>query len=136
MAIATDAVETLISELGANWATNWNAGNLEKIIAPYAEEAVYQPPHHPTVHGRHAIHEYLKGPLQKHTVRDLKYEVTFVKHSGDLAYDVGVYSMTVPTANGPDRQDRGKYLTVWRKQSTGDWKIVADCWSSDLPPLP
>jgi hypothetical protein len=27
--------------------------------------------------------------------------------------------------------DRGKYLKVWRR--LGAWRIVADCWSSNLP---
>ncbi len=136
MAIATDAVEVKISQIGDQWAKNWNAGNLDTLIDVYADDAVYQPPHHATVHGRQAIHEFLKGPITRHNLHDLKYEVTFVKHSGDLAYDVGVYTMTVPSANGSHRLDRGKYLTVWRQQPNGDWKIVADCWSSDLPPIP
>jgi uncharacterized protein (TIGR02246 family) len=135
MPLATDQVEALIADLGEQWAKNWNSGDLDKVVAPYADDAVYQPPHHAAVHGKNAIREYLKGPLLKRAIRDLKYEVTFVKHSGDLAYDVGVFTMTVPTAQGRDRQDRGKYLTVWRKQTDGEWKIVADCWSSDLPPL-
>ncbi|HMK31421.1 MAG TPA: SgcJ/EcaC family oxidoreductase [Terriglobales bacterium] len=133
MPIASDEVESLISKIGEEWARHWNAGELEKLIAAYATEAVYMPPHHAAVHGRDAIHEYLKGPL-RHGVRDLRYEVTFIKHSGDLAYDVGRYSMSLPEPSGVMRQDRGKYLTVWRRQADGNWKIVADCWSSDLPP--
>jgi ketosteroid isomerase-like protein len=40
--------------------------------------------------------------------------------------------MTVPREGGK-RQDRGKYLTVWRRQPNGEWLIVADTWCSDLP---
>jgi ketosteroid isomerase-like protein len=29
--------------------------------------------------------------------------------------------------------ERGKYLSVWKKQSDGSWKCVADTWNSDLP---
>ncbi len=134
MAIANDSVEILITKLGARWADDWNAGRLDQVVELYADEAVYEPPHHVSVHGKHAIHEYLKNPLLKHTIRNLTYEVTYVKHSGDLAYDVGLYSMTIPASDGHDHQDRGKYLTVWKKEKTGHWKIVADCWSSDLPP--
>jgi uncharacterized protein (TIGR02246 family) len=122
----TDAVEQHITEIGAQWARNWNAGDLDKLVQAYAPDAVYMPPHHAAIHGRDAIHEYLKAPMQ-HGVGQLSYEVTFVKHSGDLAYDVGRYSMT------GKRDDRGKYLTVWRRQANGEWLIVADTWSSDLP---
>jgi uncharacterized protein (TIGR02246 family) len=131
MANTADQVESHISQIGQQWARHWNAGNLEKLIEAYAPDAVYMPPHHAAVHGREAIHEYLRGPMA-HGVGELTYEVTFIKHSGDLAYDVGRYTMSVPR-DGGKRQDRGKYLTVWRRQPDGDWKIVADTWSSDLP---
>ena len=124
--------EASIRRVGQEWAEHWNAGELEKLLAAYAEDAVYMPPHHGAVHGREAIREYLKGPMQ-HGVANLVYEVTYIKRSGGLAYDVGRYSMTLPQDGGA-RQDRGKYLTVWKRQADGRWKIVADSFSSDLAP--
>ncbi|MBZ5629059.1 MAG: SgcJ/EcaC family oxidoreductase [Acidobacteriia bacterium] len=131
MPTTADEVELHISKIGEQWARHWNAGDLDKLIQAYAPDAVYMPPHHPAVHGRDAIYEYLKTPI-KHGVGELTYEVTFIKHSADLAYDVGRYSMSVPRDGGL-RQDRGKYLTVWRRQPNAEWLIVADTWSSDLP---
>jgi uncharacterized protein (TIGR02246 family) len=131
MPTIADEVERHISQIGEQWARHWNAGELDKLIQAYAPDAVYMPPHHPAAHGRDAICEYLKSPM-KHGVGELTYEVTFIKHSGDLAYDVGRYTMSVPWGGGK-RQDRGKYLTVWRRQPNGEWLIVADTWSSDLP---
>jgi uncharacterized protein (TIGR02246 family) len=131
MPTTADVVEQHISQIGQRWAQNWNARDLDKLIQAYAPDAVYMPPHHAAIHGRDAIREYLKTPMQ-HGVGELTYEVTFIKHSGDLAYDVGRYTMSVPREGGK-RQDRGKYLTVWRRQGDGDWLIVADTWSSDLP---
>jgi hypothetical protein len=32
---------------------------------------------------------------------------------------------------GKRREERGKYLLTVARQS-GEWKILADCWSSDL----
>jgi len=29
--------------------------------------------------------------------------------------------------------DKGKYVTVYRKQPDGKWKVVADIFNSDLP---
>ena len=134
MPIAADAVEHLIASIGEDWARHWNAGELDALVAMYAPDAVYMPPHHGAVHGKEAIREYLRNPIARHRAKDLTYEVTFIKHSGDLAYDVGRYSMMVPDAEGVRSHDHGKYLTVWRKQPDGQWRIVADTWSSDLPP--
>ena len=52
--------------------------------------------------------------------------------SGDLAHEVGRYSALIPGTVGKRREDRGKYLWVFAKQASGDWKLVAECWSSDL----
>lgn len=130
--MAANNADAIIRRIGAEWAQHWNAKELDRVVAAYADDAVYMPPHHAAVHGRDAIREYLKTPLA-HGVTDLTYDVTYIRESGDLAYDVGRYTMTVPEKTGGRRKDQGKYLVVWKRQPDGDWKIAADCWSSDLP---
>jgi len=51
---------------------------------------------------------------------------------GDLAYEAGRLKALVPSAIGKRREERGKYLWVCQRQSGGEWKLAADCWSSDL----
>jgi len=51
---------------------------------------------------------------------------------GEVAIDLGRCKMLVPVAMGKRREERGKYLVVLVRQPTGAWKILADCWSSDL----
>jgi len=122
-----------IRRIGDEWARHWNAGQLEGVVAVYAEDAVYLPPHHEAVHGREAIREYLKTPLG-HGVSDLAFDVTYIKQQGPIAWDVGIYRMTISKNDGPKREDHGKYLTVWRRAGK-NWLIVADAWSSDLPAI-
>jgi uncharacterized protein (TIGR02246 family) len=126
-----------IRKIGHDWARNWNAGDLEAVVSVYAPDAVYLPPHHEAVHGRDAIREYLRGP-RNHGITDLAFDVTYIKQSGDVAWDVGTYRMSVPQNDGAKREDHGKYLTVW-KRAGSKWLITADAWSSDLPagrPMP
>jgi len=124
-------VAATIRRICDDWARHWNAGELDRVVAVYAEDAVYLPPHHEAVHGRDAIREYLKSPLG-HGVADLVFRVTYVKQQGPIAWDVGTYRMTIPQNNGK-KEDHGKYLTVWRHVGK-NWLIAADAWSSDLPP--
>jgi uncharacterized protein (TIGR02246 family) len=128
---AVDAAGT-IRVIGNDWARHWNAGELDEVVAAYAADAVYLPPHHPAVHGRDSIREYLKAPLN-HGVSDLAFNVTYIKQQGPVAWDVGTYRMNVPLNDGTKKEDRGKYLTVWRRVGK-KWLIAADAWSSDLPP--
>jgi uncharacterized protein (TIGR02246 family) len=121
-----------IRRLSDEWARHWNARELEGVVSAYAADAVYLPPHHQAVHGRDAIREYLKVPLS-HGVSELTFAVTSIKRHGPVAWDVGTYRMSVPQNDGTKKEDHGKYLTVWR-QAGKNWLIVADSWSSDLPP--
>jgi len=120
-----------IRRIGSDWARHWNAGDLDQVAATYAPDAVYLPPHHEAVHGRDSIREYLRAPIG-HGVTDLAFDVTYIKQSGNVAWDVGTYRMSVPQSGGTKREDRGKYLTVW-KRAGAKWVITADAWSSDLP---
>ena len=121
-----------IRQIGDDWARHWNAGELDAVVAIYAEGAVYLPPHHQAVHGRDAIREYLQAPL-RHGVSDLAFEVTYIKQQGPIAWDVGTYRMTVPQPDGTKKEDHGKYLSVWKRVGKS-WLLAADAWSSDLPP--
>jgi uncharacterized protein (TIGR02246 family) len=122
----------VIRQTGNAWAQHWNAGRLDDLVAAYAPDAVYLPPHHGAVHGRDAIREYLRGPLS-HGVGNLAFDVTYIRQDAKLAWDVGTYRMTVPLADGRKKEDHGKYLTIW-KRTGRKWLITADAWSSDLPP--
>jgi ketosteroid isomerase-like protein len=53
--------------------------------------------------------------------------------SGDLGYSMGTYELTFNDPKGKPMTDHGKYVTVWRKQADGSWKVVADVFNSDLP---
>jgi ketosteroid isomerase-like protein len=51
---------------------------------------------------------------------------------GELAYEAGRCKALIPGSTGKRREERGKYLWVLQRQPNGEWKVVADCWSSDL----
>jgi ketosteroid isomerase-like protein len=48
---------------------------------------------------------------------------------GDLGYTVGSWERRVLSAAGQPATASGHYLTVWRKQADGAWKIVYDTGS-------
>jgi ketosteroid isomerase-like protein len=50
-----------------------------------------------------------------------------------LAYDRGTYSMTITPPGAAAIEDRGKYLTIYRKQADGSWKVLRVMYNSDLP---
>lgn len=53
--------------------------------------------------------------------------------SGDMGYTVGRYELHAKNAKGEPVVRHGSYLTVWKKQADGSWKVVADGGSPDKP---
>lgn len=52
-----------------------------------------------------------------------------VSDMGDLGYSWGTWEMTPPSGAAVS----GKYITVWRRQADGSWKVEADLGSMDPP---
>jgi len=55
--------------------------------------------------------------------------------AGDTGYTVGRYSITLPDKHGKATTQTGSYITIWKKQQDGSWKVLADTGSPD-PPKP
>ena len=57
-----------------------------------------------------------------------------VAESGELGYTVGDYRISRRDSSGQvaETLDRGKYVSIWRRQPDGAWKVVADMGSSAL----
>lgn len=50
--------------------------------------------------------------------------------AGDVGYTVGRSLFRETAADGKVTERRGEYLTVWRHQADGSWKVVFDTGSS------
>jgi hypothetical protein len=52
--------------------------------------------------------------------------------AADAAWEK-TYEQTFTDPKGQPVTDRGKYVSIWRKQADGWWKVVQDIFNSDLP---
>ena len=53
--------------------------------------------------------------------------------SGDMGYTWGHYEGHSKDANGNPVTTSGRYMTIWRKEPNGSWKIVLDAGANDPP---
>lgn len=114
------------------------AKDLERYVSFYADDASLFWPGAPMVTGRAAIREFMRVFLSMPAF-SLSFETAKVdvSRAGDLAYSYGTNKVTLVDPIGNRMKDRGKYLTVYRKQPDGTWKVMADMGNSDLPaPVP
>ena len=130
----TQADEAALRKLDDEWSRAAGARDVEKTISYYSDDAVVMPPNIPTLTGKEAIRTLWKSMLDSPAFTGgWKASKVEVARSGDLAYVSGTYEFNEKDDNGKPMTDKGKFLEVWKKQPDGNWKCVADMFSSDLP---
>jgi ketosteroid isomerase-like protein len=104
----------------------------EKFVSYFADGASIYPPAMPIVTGGEAIRKTF-GEMSKAPGFALSWTPTKaeVGTSGELGYTSGTYQMSMGGAT-----EKGKYVTVWRKQADGTWKVAEDIFNADEAPKP
>lgn len=125
---ATDVAEIkkAIEAADAQQVQAFASKDVDAMTTNYAADAVILPPNSPMVSGRENIRSFFQemvGMMDSFT-----FGMTTFDASGDLAYEIGTYSGSFGGV-----ADKGKYATVWKKQSDGKWMIVVDMFNTDLP---
>lgn len=123
--------EAAVRRLTQEWVLACNTRQLDELIELYAADALVLRSNLPPIRGAAAVREFFFSALES-GLGEVAVEPMRVEVVGDLAHEVGRYSALVPGTAGKRREERGKYLWVFAKQSGGDWKLVSECWSSDL----
>jgi uncharacterized protein (TIGR02246 family) len=121
---ATDAVNRTAQEILAAL----QAKDSAKMNSYYAPDAVIATSGRPAAKDGRAVSKAIRDDAEDpNFMMSLSNEKTEVAGSGDLAYRRGTFKITFTNpqtkqaANGA-----GTYLTVFRKQADGSWKVVED----------
>jgi uncharacterized protein (TIGR02246 family) len=120
-----------------NAETAWNhayaSKDLDNAISFYKDDATVLNPGMPAVIGK----ENIRAVMQKYFA-DKNFTLHFeaakveVAQSGDIGYSQGTAESTMTDpATGKVVNEKGKYLTVWQKQSNGGWRAIEDMYNTD-----
>jgi ketosteroid isomerase-like protein len=123
--------EASIRQMTHDWAVACNNKQIEDLLEFYSADALVMRPNVPPVRGTAAIREFFVGALEA-GLGDVEMEVLRVELLGDVAYQAGRCKMLAPVVTGKRREERGKYVIVFAKEKSGQWKAVVDSWSTDL----
>jgi ketosteroid isomerase-like protein len=122
--------ETALRKLAQDWALACNTKHLDDLVDLYMPDAIVLRPNVPPVRSTAAIRELFCSVLEA-GLGEVGLEPLRVEVFGEIAYEVGRCTMLAPTALGKRREERGKYVILAARQA-GEWKILVDCWSTDL----
>jgi uncharacterized protein (TIGR02246 family) len=123
-----------VKEQEAAWLNDAALKDPARFASYYAEDALVLSPNAPPIAGKNRIQAGLTTLMA-----DPNFALTFhstrveASRGGDMVYTIGEYART--TSDPKNKQpvtDKGNYLTVWRRQADGNWKVATDMDNSEL----
>jgi uncharacterized protein (TIGR02246 family) len=108
------------------------ANDADKFASFYSPTASFYAPGMPVIKGQEAIREVFKQVASAPGF-NLTWNTTSseVAASGDIAYLAGTYELKQDGGG-----EKGKSITVWKKQADGAWKVVEDIFNPNESPPP
>jgi uncharacterized protein (TIGR02246 family) len=127
------AVRSAIESANTKAAAALMAGDTTTAWSHYTDDAVIMMANEKPWRGRAEWSQGFGGLMSVMTLKNVSFRTTDVVVEGDLAVETGEYTMTLQPKGGKDIPDEGKYMTVWKKQADGSWKIIRDISNTSLP---
>jgi len=116
-----------LAALDNEWSKAASAGDVEKVVSFYADDAIVYPPNAPAV----TDHAAIKDAWAK-MLADPKAKLSWTTTDAGVDHNTGFTSGTYQVAGADGAiSEKGKYLCVWRKGKDGKWKAIHDMWNSD-----
>lgn len=122
-----DAAKASLIEVDEQFAAATAAKGLDGFLSFFADNATILPRKGPLIVGREAIRKYYAAmfaePGFSFTWSPLRADVAV---SGEIGYTLGTVARSGTQS--------GKYNLIWKKQTSGTWKIVAEMGLSEAEP--
>ena len=127
------SVRASIEAANSRFLASFKRGDKAGLVANYADDALLMMPNEPQWRGRDGIDQGFTAFLSQMSLKDGGAMTGDVMVAGDLAVETGTFAWTFAAKDGSEIKDKGKYVTIWKRQTDGAWKIVRDINNTDLP---
>ncbi|MCJ7498136.1 MAG: DUF4440 domain-containing protein [candidate division Zixibacteria bacterium] len=109
-------------------------GMNEAFFTYLAKDGVLLRPNSLPIEGIEAIKECLSKSSDDNFTLTWKPSFAEVSKSGDLGYTYGLYEFKTTDQNSIPLIAKGTYITIWKKQVDGTWKVVLDTGNQGVWP--
>jgi uncharacterized protein (TIGR02246 family) len=122
----------------AAFVKDWGGKDATAIASHYADDGNVIVPNFPMMTGKDAIAKSLKEILaDPNWTLSLTPVQVEVSKDGDLGYVRGTYvNGSTDPASKKAVVEKGRFLTVFRKQADGAWKAIQDINNAEAPAAP
>jgi uncharacterized protein (TIGR02246 family) len=125
--VDTKAEGEKVMQACREWSQTASAGNVEKVLNYWADNAVVISSGQPVLKGKNQIRQMVEGSFKTPGFHiSWQPQSVEVSPSGDMAYLIEKSEITVNDSLGKAITTHYNGVTVWKKQTDGSWKNVAD----------
>ncbi len=133
-AIATDDDVKAMRAASKSRVEALQAGDVEKFLAVYEDEAVLLPPHSTEIIGKENARARLTAALKEIAIEPVSDSREYEILGPAWIAERGRYSWQVTPKDGAEPfQDSGNFMMLWHKDQSGAWKISWEMWTSSRP---
>ena len=93
-----------------------------------------RPNHHPVV-GKDSVIKLLNNKKKNNFTMRWKPSYACVAKSGELGYTYGVYELSGTAPDNTIISSNGTYVSIWKKDGSGNWKLALDSGNEGLVPV-
>jgi uncharacterized protein (TIGR02246 family) len=128
-AVDVEAEIEAIKRLNDEWDAAMNAGDIEKLVSFFTDDAVRIPANGPALIGKGAIRDSFQRQFKLYSVEQ-KNTVEDVRVSGELGFFRGTWTSLVTFKDtGDTRNMNGSFVVIIQKQLDGSWKTICNSFS-------
>jgi len=125
----TQQEEASLMEASRKWSKSFATEAYFNFIG---EDGIMMPPDQPLLKGHEKIRSVL-GQFQSLPGFNVRWvpQEAFVSKSEDLGYVIDKMLVSFDGENGETVNQFQKVVSIWKKDTQGEWKMAVDIWNSD-----
>ena len=131
VAVAQQSARTAIAANTKQFIEAFNKGDAAAVANMYAVDARLLPPNGEMAEGRANIQKFWQGAISA-GLKMVSLDAIDVDAQGNIAVEVGTYTITVPGSGNVTTTDKGKYVVVWKREGRS-WKLAVDIYNTNIP---
>jgi ketosteroid isomerase-like protein len=120
----------------AEWSALASEGrDIDRILSYWTDDAVVLAPGFAPVVGKSALRDYVESSFRIPGFK-ISWKSSEVRFSPDLklAYIFGENTVGMNGSNGTPLTAKGRAITIWRRETDGQWRCAVDIWNEGPRP--
>ena len=117
---------TAIEQVAQRWIDLYTAGDLDRLMTLYTEDAIVALHGRPALRGVEQIRNFFAPGMGKSRVT-FEIDIEEIQVHGDSAHLLSKYYLTAEPVDGGDSyRDAGRSLLIYKRNADNEWKLYLD----------